>query len=174
MPFQSNFRAIRAAPSANRPAWRPSISYPRTSRLSKKTRDVCPGPLARLRGCYNLAACDGWGKTMAPAKFYVLLAGCIVFNAQIASAEDLWFGLAAAPDGACGWSRTQTAAEATGLKRRRPYSTVKQDHLWLEGRWPAIADGRVHRAMFESGARVPPHCLEAAHSRLRAAQVIQV
>src|SRR5262244_2773927 len=47
---------------------RPSISDPRTSRLSKKARDVCPGPLARLRGCYNLAVCDGWGKTMAPAK----------------------------------------------------------------------------------------------------------
>src|SRR5262245_4077271 len=36
------------------------------------------------------------------------------------------------------------------------------------------ADGRVHRAMLESGARVPPHCLEAVHSRLRAAQVVQV
>src|SRR6201982_3558735 len=35
-------------------------------------------------------------------------------------------------------------------------------------------DGRVHRAMLESGARVPPHCLEAVHSRLRAAQVVQV
>src|SRR5215472_4169241 len=34
------------------------------------------------------------------------------------------------------------------------------------------ADGRVHRAMLESGARVPPHCLEAVHSRLRAAQVV--
>jgi hypothetical protein len=33
-------------------------------------------------------------------------------------------------------------------------------------------DGRVHRAMRESGARVPPHCLEAVCSRLRAAQVV--
>ena len=32
------------------------------------------------------------------------------------------------------------------------------------------ADGRVHRAMLESGGRAPPHCLEAVHSRLRAAQ----
>src|SRR5262249_33600959 len=36
------------------------------------------------------------------------------------------------------------------------------------------ADGRVHPAMLESGARVPPHWLEAVHSRLRAAQVVQV
>ena len=36
------------------------------------------------------------------------------------------------------------------------------------------ADGRVHRAMLEPGARVPPHCLEAVRSRLRAAQVVQV
>jgi len=28
----------------------------------------------------------------------------------------------------------------------------------------AAADGRVHRAMLESGARVPPHCLEAVHA----------
>jgi hypothetical protein len=28
--------------------------------------------------------------------------------------------------------------------------------------------------MHESGARVPPHCLEAVHSRLRAAQVVRV
>src|SRR5438132_10674880 len=47
-----------------------------------------------------------------------------------------------------------------------------------QGRRPPIgfkfrtADGRVHRAMLESGARVPPHCLEAVHSRLRAAQVV--
>jgi len=40
---------------------------------------------------------------------------------------------------------------------------------WVEF-W--TADSRVHRAMLESGARVPPHCLEAVHSRLRAAQVI--
>src|SRR5262249_10651857 len=49
---------------------------------------------------------------------------------------------------------------------------------WPEGRWPPIgfefriADGRVHRAMLASGARVPPPCLEAVHSRLRAAQVV--
>jgi hypothetical protein len=42
---------------------------------------------------------------------------------------------------------------------------------WVEFR---SADGRVHCAMLESGARVPPHCLEAVHSRLRAAQVVQV
>jgi hypothetical protein len=29
-----------------------------------------------------------------------------------------------------------------------------------------------HRAMLESGARPPPHCVEAVHSRLRAAQVV--
>src|SRR5215472_5523093 len=43
--------------------------------------------------------------------------------------------------------------------------------------WPPIgrtADGRMYRAMLESGARVPPHWLEAVHSRLRAAQVVQV
>jgi hypothetical protein len=32
----------------------------------------------------------------------------------------------------------------------------------------------LHRAMFEPGARVPPHGLEAVRSRLRAAQVVQV
>jgi hypothetical protein len=37
-----------------------------------------------------------------------------------------------------------------------------------------IADGRVRRAMLEPGARVPPRCLEAVRSRLRAAQVVQV
>src|SRR6516165_10173491 len=40
---------------------------------------------------------------------------------------------------------------------------------WVEFR---TADGRVHRAMFESGARAPRHCFGARHSRPRAAQVV--
>ena len=67
---------------------------------------------------------------MAPAKFYVLLAGCIVFNAPIASAEDLWFGLAAAPDGAYGWSKvrqTKDAAEEEAFRNCASASKKPQD-----------------------------------------------
>src|ERR1700758_1744721 len=56
--------------------------------------------------------------------------------------------------------------------RVNEYTLPKQSRFMSTRPKFRTAEGRVHRAMLESGARVPPHCLEAVHSRFRAAQVV--
>src|SRR5258708_35723978 len=80
-----------------------------------------------------------------------------------------WISRRQSPSG-----KTATPSFLINVRSARP---SKQDYdLLPEGRWDLLvefrtADGRLHRSMLESAARVTPRCLDAVRSWLRAAQL---
>src|SRR5262245_30548526 len=77
------------------------------------------------------------------------------------------------------WISPNTCSRVTALMRprrsKRSRPSIGKPEMCHASKERAFVLGPIsesHRAMLESGARVPPHSLVAVHSRLRAAQVV--